>query len=155
MKASIYFVVIFSITAAALHSVAGAAEVSEPKELLELKAKYQREIAPITKRHLARLDKLKKKFGAAGDLTSALAVQAEIELLSSKAKPAKQRSIIGKYYMVDPNGIPEAGVYMELHRDGRLEVKGEAEWSGKYTFLDSAKTKFPDFPPLQFRFHLF
>jgi hypothetical protein len=76
-------------------------EKKEPAALVKAREDYQRDILPITKKYVAKLEALKKDLGGRGDLDGATAVQAEIDTVKPDDDGSKNGALfgvwIGKY----------------------------------------------------------
>lgn len=71
---------------------------ADPPELTSVRVAYLKQIesatAPIRDKYLAYLESLKKELGAKGDLEGALAVQRELDSISSSSKAAEGDRIV-------------------------------------------------------------
>ena len=76
----------------------------EPAALTKAREKYQRDIVPITKAYLEKLEALKKEFGAKGDVPAVNAVQEEIEEIKPPP-PDKKTTLEGAWYWRDRKSV--------------------------------------------------
>jgi hypothetical protein len=110
-------------------------EKKEPAALVKARADYQRDILPITKKYLDKLETLKKELGGRGDLDGATAVQAEIEACTPE-KAVGDKSIVGKWHARYPGN---RHCYYTFAKDGKVvaENGGEVLMTGKWTMIGS------------------
>lgn len=81
-------------------------------------ASVKQAIAPLTKAYLQKLDTLKKKYGANGDLKSAQTVQDEIDRLASKDVSVVDTSPKAKWMSAIVGKWKRSGCVVEIKADG-------------------------------------
>ena len=108
----------------------------EPAALVQARKVYEAKIKavvdPIKDAYVKQLEKMKRAYGAKGDLTSALAVQREIDSLTTAVKITKI-TIVGVWAW--PGGSP-----VTFQEDGTAKASngGTAKW----TCLDKKTLKY-------------
>ncbi|MBT3381100.1 MAG: hypothetical protein HN742_20915 [Lentisphaerae bacterium] len=116
-------------------AMASAQESAVPKELLEVKARYEHEVervvGPVRRQYLTKLKTLHKRLTRKDDLQGALAVKAEMDRVSIPRAVDPLR-LVGKWRVEYDNnssrsyGIRSNGtaIWLDTGLEGKLLVEG-------------------------------
>ena len=117
-------------------------DAKEPADLAKARDAYETAVAkalmPLAKDYAAKLEKMKKDYGKAGDLKAMLAIQKELDAvtprLASDAKADKtKRTIVGSWR------APSGGFTWNFTADGKMSIDGWGK--GTWVLQDDGRIK--------------